>query len=101
MIFGSDESLIQIEIQDQTARAGTFRQHKAGGSAGNPPRRSRTTGRNELVRPPLDLRAEPELAPPTPERNYRPRHVVVSVLVDADVIRVRQAEDLRDAAGVD
>jgi len=53
------------------------------------------------VRPLLDFGAKPEHAPSAAKVHHGARHVGITVPVDADVIRVREAEDRRDAASID
>jgi hypothetical protein len=53
------------------------------------------------VGPLLYLRTEPEHASSLSERNDGPRHIGVAALVETDVARLGQAEDLGDIASVD
>jgi hypothetical protein len=54
----------------------------------------------QRVSPREHIRAQPELAPAAAEVDDGTRHVDVTVLVDADVVRMRQTENLGDASCV-
>jgi len=53
-----------------------------------------------LGRPPLYVRPQPELDTPLPEVDYRPRHVGVAPLIEADTVPMRELEDVGDALSI-
>ncbi len=55
----------------------------------------------ESLSPAFDLGPEPEGRPFWSEVYHRPGHIRVSVLVHADAVQLRKAENLRDSFGID
>ena len=82
-----DENESHVQEEDFSGTAGLGRGPSLAASAAL---------RRELGSPPLDLRSQPELYAPVAELVHRARHVLISVLVDADRVAVSESQDLRN-----